>query len=58
MSLGPHWRTHTNFYGVFAANGERTAGDILVVPPGPRPDRKGRTLDRPLTLLDDQDPPP
>ncbi|QQJ96009.1 HAMP domain-containing histidine kinase [Burkholderia ambifaria] len=51
-----HEHMHTNFYGLFDANGRRVAGDIAT-PPVLRTDRRGRTLDRTLVPLDGQPAP-
>jgi len=52
-----HEHMHTNFYGLFAADGKHVAGDILIAPSAIKSDRVGRTLEQPLKLLDSQEEP-
>jgi signal transduction histidine kinase len=40
-----HERMHSNYYGLFTADGQHVAGDILVFPPGLPVNRTGVTLD-------------
>lgn len=39
-----HERMHTNYYGLFAADGQHIAGDVLQLPPDLPVDRRGVTL--------------
>jgi signal transduction histidine kinase len=46
-----HERMHTNYYGLYMADGQYVAGDMLVPPPNLALTRTGRTLEHPLRLL-------
>lgn len=47
-----HERMHTNYYGLFTADGKYVAGDMLEPPPSLTYTRKGRTVKHALRLLD------
>jgi signal transduction histidine kinase len=47
-----HERMHTNYYGLFLANGTYVSGDMLVPPENLQLDRRGYTLHRTLSLRD------
>jgi signal transduction histidine kinase len=52
-----HERMHTNYYGLFAADGRLLAGDVLAFPAALPIDRSGKTLDLTLAMgHDDQVP--
>ncbi|MBR7976826.1 HAMP domain-containing histidine kinase [Burkholderia vietnamiensis] len=50
-------RMHTNYYGLFTADGKHIAGDVLALPDGIRLDHTGVTLDHTMTIAGDQVPP-
>ncbi|MCX4160262.1 MULTISPECIES: HAMP domain-containing sensor histidine kinase [Paraburkholderia] len=52
-----HERMHTNFYGLFSADGQHIAGDILKLPPELAGHRRGRTLEHTLVIEGDQHAP-
>jgi signal transduction histidine kinase len=52
-----HERMHAAYYGLFRADGQHLAGDIMQVPPGIRTDRKGVTLDHTLPVASAQPAP-
>ncbi|MDF3100241.1 HAMP domain-containing histidine kinase [Burkholderia semiarida] len=52
-----HERMHTNYYGLFTADGRHIAGDVLALPAGMRPTRNGVTLDHTMPISGDQVPP-
>ncbi|MFX1734136.1 HAMP domain-containing sensor histidine kinase [Paraburkholderia sp. A1RI_3L] len=52
-----HERMHTNFYGLFTADGRHIAGDVVHLPPRLTFDRNGRTLRHTLKLVDGQQSP-
>lgn len=52
-----HERMHTNFYGLFSADGQHIAGDILKLPPELAVHRRGRTLEHTLVIEGDQHAP-
>nr|WP_175924327.1 HAMP domain-containing sensor histidine kinase [Burkholderia latens] len=52
-----HEHMHTNYYGLFTADGKHIAGDILALPVGLRSDRYGVTLNHTMTIAGDQVPP-
>ncbi|MEQ5837910.1 HAMP domain-containing histidine kinase [Paraburkholderia acidicola] len=46
-------RMHTNFYGLFTADGRHLAGDILALPPGLPADAQRHTLSKDVILAGD-----
>jgi signal transduction histidine kinase len=52
-----HERMHTNYYGLFAADGAHVAGDVMALPPDLKTDRTGKTLNHTLAIAGDQVPP-
>jgi signal transduction histidine kinase len=52
-----HERMHTNYYGLFAADGTHIAGDVMEFPPELKTDRTGKTLNHTLKIAGDQVPP-
>ncbi|ABC38855.1 HAMP domain protein [Burkholderia thailandensis E264] len=49
-----HERMHTNYYGLFSANGTHIAGDVLAFPSELTTYRTGTTLDHTLKIAGDQ----
>ncbi|MGA3250776.1 MAG: ATP-binding protein [Paraburkholderia sp.] len=47
-----HERMHSNYYGLFSADGQHIAGDVLTLPSNLPADRSGVTLDHTIWLLD------
>ncbi|MBN3754747.1 HAMP domain-containing histidine kinase [Paraburkholderia sp. Tr-20389] len=52
-----HERMHTNYYGLFDANGKHIAGDVIEMPPSVSIDRHGKTLDRTLKIAGNEQAP-
>jgi signal transduction histidine kinase len=52
-----HEHMHTNYYGLFAADGRQLAGDVLVLPQQLPTDRTGKTLDLALSMDRDEQAP-
>ncbi|HEY1999149.1 HAMP domain-containing sensor histidine kinase [Paraburkholderia sp.] len=52
-----HERMHTNYYGLFAADGTHLAGDVLALPPNLSANRQGVTLNHTLRMIGDERPP-
>jgi signal transduction histidine kinase len=52
-----HERMHTNYYGLFAANGQHIAGDVLTLPANLPADRRGVTLHHTLQIEGGEDSP-
>ncbi|MGA7781011.1 MAG: HAMP domain-containing sensor histidine kinase [Paraburkholderia sp.] len=52
-----HERMHTNYYGLFAADGQHIAGDVLSLPPDLPRDRRGVTLKHTLKILGGEESP-
>ena len=52
-----HERMHSSYYGLFSADGQHIAGDILELPPDLTVHRRGRTLDQTLVIEGDQHAP-
>jgi signal transduction histidine kinase len=46
-----HERMHSNYYGLFAADGQHIAGDVLTMPPNLPVDRRGVTLEHTLQVM-------
>jgi signal transduction histidine kinase len=52
-----HERMHTNYYGLFAADGQHIAGDVLSLPAGLPSDRRGVTVKHTLQILGGEESP-
>jgi signal transduction histidine kinase len=46
-----HERMHANYYGLFSADGQHLAGDVLTIPPNLPPNRSGMTLHHTLQVI-------
>ena len=46
-----HERMHANYYGLFSADGQHIAGDVLTLPPDLPANRQGMTLKHTLQLM-------
>jgi signal transduction histidine kinase len=46
-----HERMHANYYGLFTADGQHVAGDVLTLPPDLPANRQGMTLKHTLQLM-------
>ena len=46
-----HERMHANYYGLFSADGQHLAGDVLTIPPNLPTNRSGMTLDHSLQAI-------
>ncbi|WP_323119634.1 sensor histidine kinase [Burkholderia alba] len=49
-----HERMHTNYYGLFTADGRHIAGDVMEFPPELKTDRSGMTLNHTLKISSGQ----
>jgi signal transduction histidine kinase len=52
-----HERMHTNYYGLFAADGQHISGDVMKLPPDLPVNRRGVTLEHTLQVMSGQKAP-